>query len=446
MTSRAEKPVVIVGAGIAGLSLALLLAKKGLRPLVVEREQEVGGLARSFTHEGFTFDIGPHRFHTDNPLVDRFVREVLGDDLIEIERRSGVWMAGRYLEWPLDFSAAFKLPFGLLLASARELFRKRECRDDSFESYIVSCYGRPLYEVFFRPYTEKFLGIPCNRISRDWAVTGIDRAVIDSTIRIDNLTELMLSTFRPQPSPLFIYPESGGIDVFSKRLAAMIEKAGGRIVCGEKVEEIVLNNGVVDGVMLKEEGVVKCRSLFWTAPLTGLQKILGIPGHDLDYLSMLVYNYRVSEPTRIPYQWCYFGSADIPFNRVSIPSNFNPVLSPSGKCGVCVEVTCHGGDVRMERPEQADPVIRKVLVDNGIISSQSVIEGVTIERIREAYPMYVLGYQGTRDAVLQELSQFANLHLLGRSGRFWYNNMDNSIEDALKMAEQVFPDGNHAEG
>src|SRR5512133_24295 len=138
MTFCSDKRVVIVGAGVAGLTLALQLARQGLRPVVIEREREVGGLARSFSYDGFTFDIGPHRFHTDNPLVDTFVREVLGEDLIDIERRSGVWMGGHYLEWPLDISAAFKLPFRLLLASAVELFKKRKSSDDSFDSYIIA--------------------------------------------------------------------------------------------------------------------------------------------------------------------------------------------------------------------------------------------------------------------------------------------------------------------
>jgi len=434
MNSCPDRTVVIAGAGVAGLTLALLLARHGLRPVVVEREQEVGGLARSFTRDGFTFDIGPHRFHTDNPLVDRFVREVLGDDLIEIQRKSGVWMAGRYLEWPLDVSSAFKLPPGLLLASALELFKKRECRDDSFESYIISRYGRPLYEVFFKPYTEKFLGLPCNMIAKEWAVTGIDRAVIDSSLRMDDMLSLIRAVLNPPPPLGFLYPRSGGIGVFARRVAAMVETAGGIILKGETIRGVELKEGRICGVMLQGAGLLGCDRLFWTAPLTELQRIMGLPRNDLDYLSLQLYNYRVREPARIPYQWCYFGAADVPFNRVSIPSNFNPVLSPPGNSGVCVEVTCPYGDPRLARPEQIEPVIRKTLLEIGIIGSREIIEGVDIELIHEAYPMYTLDYRQERDKAMQAFSRIANLHLLGRSGRFWYNNMDNSIEDAMKMA------------
>jgi len=436
MTSP-RKTVVIVGAGIAGLTLALLLARQGLRPVVIEREREVGGLARSFAYDGFTFDIGPHRFHSDNPLVDAFVREVLGEDLIEIERRSGVWIGGRYLDWPLDVSAAFKLPFSLLFASFLELFKKREQGDDSFESYIIARYGRPLYEEFFRGYTEKFLGLPCSMISRDWAVTGIDRAVIDSSIRMDDLKTLVFAACRPSAPLTFLYPGSGGIGVFSKRLARMVEQAGGTVFTGVDVVGIEIVGEKIHGVIVPGEGLIKCDNLYWSASITGLQDVLGYPPAGLSFLSMLLYNYRVREPARVPYQWCYFGSADIPFNRVSIPSRFNPGLSPPGKVGVCVEVTCHADDPRMECPEKAEPAIRRVLANTSIIGGQAEIEGVAIERIPEAYPIYSIDYQQKLDTLMQKYSQISNLHLLGRSGRFWYNNMDNSIEDAIIIAKVI---------
>lgn len=437
MMPQSDKTVVIVGAGIAGLTLALLLARQGYRPVVVEREPEVGGLARSFTYDGFTFDIGPHRFHTDNPLVDNLVREVLGEDLIEIERRSGVWMAGKYLDWPLDISAALKLPFGLLFASFLELFKKREHSDDSFESYIIGRYGRPLYEEFFKGYTEKFLGLPCSMISRDWAVTGIDRAVIDSSIRMDDLKSLVLAACRPSASLAFLYPGSGGIGVFSQRLAKMVEQAGGTVLLGKDVTGVEIIGDKVHGVTLQGGGKITCNNLFWSAAITGLQKILGESAIDLHYLSMLLYNYRVCEPARVPYQWCYFGAADIPFNRVSIPSHFNPLLSPPGKVGVCVEVTCPVGDLRMDCPEKAEPAIRRVLTDAGIIGGRAEVEGVAIERIPDVYPIYALDYQQKLDALVQRLSRISNLHLVGRSGRFWYNNMDNSIEDAIMVANMM---------
>jgi protoporphyrinogen oxidase len=149
---------------------------------------------------------------------------------------------------------------------------------------------------------------------------------------------------------------------------------------------------------------------------------------------MLLYNYRVREAARVPYQWCYFGAADIPFNRVSIPSRFNPRLSPPGSVGICVEVTRHPDDARIAAPEAAEPAIRKILLETGVIGSQAEIAGVSLEHVRDVYPIYTRDYQRKRDEVMQRLSQVSGLHLVGRSGRFWYNNMDNSIEDAMGVA------------
>ena len=104
-----EIPVVIVGAGIAGLTLAHNLANAGKKVVVIEMEKDVGGLARSFRYDGFTFDIGPHRFHTDDQEVLQFIKKVLEPNLLTIRRKSGVYMFGKYFEWPLASSSIFRL-------------------------------------------------------------------------------------------------------------------------------------------------------------------------------------------------------------------------------------------------------------------------------------------------------------------------------------------------
>src|SRR4030067_2273573 len=118
-----EKSIVIIGAGVAGLTLAYKLLEAGVQhPVVlIEKEDRVGGLARSFTYnhnsDVFIFDIGPHRFHSDDKAVMDFVLEILGDDYIEIGRSSSVWMYDYYHNWPLKINTVFKLPFWLMMKS-----------------------------------------------------------------------------------------------------------------------------------------------------------------------------------------------------------------------------------------------------------------------------------------------------------------------------------------
>ena len=149
--------ITIVGAGIAGLTAGYLLSQRGYKVIVIEREDRVGGLARSFYYDDFVFDIGPHRFHTDDQEVLTFIEDVLGEKKIVIPRSSGVWMFGKYHDWPLNWRVLFKLPPAIILRTVWDLFFKKTYGGDSFEDYILSRYGKTLYDVFFKPYTEKFL-------------------------------------------------------------------------------------------------------------------------------------------------------------------------------------------------------------------------------------------------------------------------------------------------
>ena len=186
-----EKRIVVAGAGIAGLTFAYKLSRAGYKVTLVEKKGEIGGLARSFEYDDFIFDIGPHRFHTEAQEVLEFIYEVLEDDFITIERKSGVWMFDKYFEWPLKPSALLRMPLAVLLSVFADFFRTTKKEElESFKGYILNRYGITLYNIFFRPYTEKFLGIQCDKISKDWAVTGIDRAVIDNKIMVNDLYQL----------------------------------------------------------------------------------------------------------------------------------------------------------------------------------------------------------------------------------------------------------------
>lgn len=427
---------VIVGAGVAGLTLAYQLSRAGREVVLVEREGAVGGLARSFKYDGFTFDVGPHRFHTDLPQVMDFIHEILEDDYLSIERRSGVWMFGRYFDWPLSPSSLLGMPLPVLCSVGADFLRRSAQAEGNFEDYIIGKYGRTLYEIFFKPYTEKFIGLPCPEVSSDWAVTGIDRAVIDKNLRLNDLSSLAKSLFASSPPLQFVYPQSGGISVFAEKISRKILANGGRILTGTEVTGIVRTGNRINKVMVSGEEH-ECDLLVWTASPDDLFRLLGYGGTGLSYLSLLLYNYRLDAPPCIDYQWCYFGSADIPFNRVSVPVHFNPALAPAGKSGICVEVTCRKGDRAWKVPGEMDPAIRKALAATGVIRDGDEISGLSVERIADAYPVYDLDYPDKVRKVEEHLKQWGNIKLLGRTGTFWYNNMDHSIGSALDLCRNI---------
>lgn len=435
MKNRRDR-VVIVGAGVAGLTLACLLTRDGWDVTVIEREPAAGGLARSFSYDGFVFDIGPHRFHTDDGDVLTFIRTVLGGDCLEIPRKSGVWMFGRYFDWPLRFPELRKFPLPVIFSVASDMFRKRNQKRDTFEEYITGNYGETLYRCFFRPYTEKFLKMPCSEVSADWAETGIDRAVIDRRVQAGNLTSLIQSAIRRKPPLTFLYPKSGGITVFAEKLLRMTREGGGRVLTGANVSGLETRPGLVHGV--GANGVqIPCDHLVWTAPVGELLVLLGEKRPDLEYLSLLLYNYRIAHPPLTDYQWCYYGSSDIPFNRISFPSLFNPALAPGGRSGMCVEVTCRTDDMLWERAEDNRDDIENALVAVGALRSRGDIIGIDIERIANAYPIYALGYADRYRQAAARAGMYRNTHLLGRTGTFWYNNMDHSIHAALSLHRKL---------
>ncbi|BCS52118.1 FAD-dependent oxidoreductase [Geobacter sp. SVR] len=430
------KHIVIVGAGITGLSLAYHLSRDGHQVVLVEKENSVGGLARSFSYDGFVFDIGPHRFHTDIPEINSFIEEVLDVHLRRVLRKSGVYMFGTYFDWPLALRSMIGLPLGVLIRVAGDFFRKRNRESGNFEDYIVGRYGRTLYEIFFRPYTEKFLLMACRDISRDWAITGIDRAVIDKKAQFNDLLSLAKSLLGKKTPMRFIYPTGGGIQVFCDILREKFVSFRGRVITGATIGQIHRSGSAVSGVSIGGE-ILPCDDLVWTGGLNDLLFLLDEPSSNLRYLDMVVYNFRLKSSPLLDYQWCYYGADDIPFNRISLPTLFDPSLAPPGHGGLCVEVTCREGDDVWTQPQKRESAIRDYLVRTGGVACESDFVGCGIERIEKAYPVYSSGYRAELEQVRSRINRYENVRLLGRTGAFWYNNMDHSIEAALACHREM---------
>ncbi|UZQ54636.1 FAD-dependent oxidoreductase [Trichothermofontia sichuanensis B231] len=165
---------VVFGGGIAGLTIARELLKQGCHVTVVEKGATVGGLARTFERDGFRFDIGGHRFHSNNPSVVQWLKDLLGADLLTVPRFSHIYLNQQFVDYPIQFPGALTIfsPLKAIQMVSSYLMAKlteRQRRDVSFEDWVIKRYGRALYEVFFQPYTEKVWGIPGDRLSAAWA-------------------------------------------------------------------------------------------------------------------------------------------------------------------------------------------------------------------------------------------------------------------------------------
>ena len=432
---NSARSITIVGAGVAGLTIGYQLAKRGYSVTIVERNPVVGGLGRTFHYGDFHFDVGPHRFHTENPRVASFIRDILKADAIEIPRKSGARMFGKYHEWPLRPSILAAMPIKLMVRGSKDLIFKEQLPGESFEADVVNKYGRTLYEIFFKPYTEKFLFHSPAELHRDWARAGVNRAVIDKRAGADNLWSLLRTTLMPKPvETMFLYPPYG-VGRFSDLLTEAIRGMGGQIRLGQSVEQLERQGRTITALHVGGERL-PVQNMVWTAPLTTLNQMLGINDVDLEYLSTIFYNFEIGKPPRLDYQWTYFGGDEI-FSRVTAPEAFLPSTVPPGKSGLCIEVTCRQGDDRWRSPETIVDAIVADMVRTQLIARKEDIEQLHIEPVPFTYPIYKLNYLQELQKNLRELGTYSNLLLAGRCGRFWYNNMDHSIGQGLTMAEKV---------
>jgi protoporphyrinogen oxidase len=421
--------IVIAGAGVAGLTLAeRLLAdpERDASVTVLEREDSPGGLGRTFEKGGFLFDIGPHRFHTSDPVVQAYLLEILGDSYITMSRASSVYMWNRYRQWPLTLRGVLGLPLPMLWRSFLDLFRKRDQGPPaSFADHIRSRYGRNLYDCFFAGYTRKFTGFDAETLHVDWAAAGVNRAVIDKRVKADSLFSLLKGILLPrQVSTSFYYPSEGGIQTFSDLLVERIEGAGGHVRTGTPATGIRESGNRVTGVMLNTGEILDADRVYWSAPVTVLR-----PDSGLSFMNTVVFNVALSHTRDNRYQWCYFGQDDLVFSRLTVPRNFRGDMVPPGCDSITAEVTCGPEHPGWEDPASLTGRVVDDLEKVRAIDPSDVIF-VDYRRILESYPLYGLDYRERLDALrLPE-----NLHLLGRCGSYWYNNMDHSIAQALAMA------------
>lgn len=429
--------IVIIGAGVCGLTLGYHLAQAGFPVALIEKEQVVGGLARTFREDGFTFDIGPHRFYSTNPVVMDFLRKILDDRYVTIARNSAVHFLGEYHMWPLRLRSVFQLPPAVSMRAFFDLFAKGfqgEGERATFKNYILAKYGRTLYDTFFKDYTEKFLGIAADETHQNWAKIGVERATIDEKVTTGSIFQIFKLMLMPVPRRLhFLYPLVG-VDVFCERLRDKIVALGGEIHTGATPSELFEEGGRVTALTAagKEHGVSE---LVWTGSLRELAPLAGLRLPNLEYLSLILYNVKLKSKPLQDSQWCYYGAKDIVFSRITNVNLFHEKMAPPGKGGLCVEVTARQSDERWRSPHAILDKVVGDLVKVRAIRSQADVEGVSIELVRDAYPVYSLSYVDELTDFRRRLeARFSNVHLAGRTGLFWYNNMDHSIENAFKLS------------
>jgi protoporphyrinogen oxidase len=394
-------------------------------------------------YDGARFDIGGHRFFTKVPAIERFWRQILGEELRTRPRLSRIYYDGRYFAYPLRAGDVVRrlglLRAMLCLASYLAVLpRRRLRRPQSFEEWVTSRFGRRLYRTFFSSYTFKIWGIPGSEIRSEWAAQRIRNfSLYQAILSILGLRRRHVTTLIEQ----FLYPRLGPGQMW-EALAAEIEQADVpihlRTRCvelrhdGDRIRSVVVagENGEQDHPVA---GVVS------TMPVNELVLRLEPPASPdvlaaarrLRYRSMCVVALVTTEPEPFPDNWIYLHDPGTRAGRVQNFGAWSPDMVRPGTTCLGVEYFCTQGDELWEMPEEEMlELASRELAAIGLLDPARVIGGKKL-RVRDAYPMYDATYEEALAVVRRYLSGFENLHTCGRNGLHRYNNMDHSMWTAV---------------
>jgi len=443
--------IVILGGGLSGLSTGYVLSNTGFSVKVYERDSVVGGLSKTIDKNGFRFDLGGHRFFTQDEQIDAFVRNLMGNELLTVQRSSKIYLRNKYFDYPLKpINAMFGLGIPTTVRILTDYVRqktKRTIRNKetvSLEDWVVSNFGRTMFNIYFKEYSEKVWGIDCSRISETWVAQRIKGLSLATALKnaFFKFSGKDLATLTDS----FLYP-SFGIGRLSDRLREEIEKSND--VFTDTIVECVNHSDFrVGSISVRNQGQVltipadECIS---SIPITKLVSMLNpspppsiletaakLRYRDLVIVAIMVDRERVTDQT-----WIYIPEQKIPFGRIHEPTNWSPAMAPPGKSLLVMEFFSFRGDAvwNMQNDKLAALTVEN-LVRLGFISKQEVLDSVVV-RVPKAYPLFEVGYRKHADDLHDYLGRFSNLHIAGRSGMFRYYNMDVAIRSGIEIAEKV---------
>jgi protoporphyrinogen oxidase len=433
----------IVGAGPSGLTTAYQLLKGGKKVIIIERDDRVGGLAKSYNYGGQIFDTGPKRFHTDDPVVLDFIQEITKGHIEKIGRSTKVFFLGKYFEWPLQTKDLIKMPPTVSIRCVLDLLKERPVHDKtSFHQFINSKYGETLYKTFFQPYTQKFLRWNAEDIHSDWASTGINRTVIDKRVNANTLLDLFKAVLLPaKVDTEFLYPTEGGFGGFFEQLLGLCQEFPGfKLVLSDTIVGV---RQIDKGLELdtRTAGTLTCGELIWSGNLNALSALVSPSSMRVHYLNTIFYNVICREKGvgNQKAQWIYVSKGDSLISRITCMKEFASYTCREGYYNIICELTdSQSAPMFFHKSTNYTQGILDELQQMNFVKDRRAVEEVRVEPVVDTYPIYHRNYSRDFGQVSANIKRFSKrIHLLGRSGAFWYNNSDHSIRFAIEMANKM---------
>lgn len=497
------KTAVIIGAGPAGLTAALeLLKTTDVKPIVLEENEFVGGISRTAVYRGNRMDIGGHRFFSKSDTVMDWWTDVLrlqgapSSDDVEIgrkvnltaggpdpEKEDRVMLVRSRLSRILYTRKLFDYPVSLNLSTIRNLGLWRmfkigmsylkvcvlpKRKERTLEDFMINRFGVELYRTFFKDYTEKVWGIPCDEISADWGAQRIKGLSIGKTLlhavkslkpsRNDSIWQKETETSLIGE---FLYPKLGPGELW-ETVADEIQKRGGEIRLNAKVKKIEESSGRIAAVRYEEKGEEHRLEGDWflsTMPVKDLIAAMpnvpaevgrvaeGLVYRDFMTVGLLLDSLDIDNPARpgtpesklkfVADNWIYVQESDVKLGRIQIFNNWSPYLvADPSKVWIGLEYFVNEGDSMWNMDDRSFIDFAVSELEKIGVAKRSAVRDAVLFRVPKTYPAY-FGTYGEFDKIRKYADSFENLFLMGRNGMHRYNNMDHSMLSAMAVVRCI---------
>ncbi len=449
--SAQQRNVVIIGAGPAGLTAAYELSKHGVPAVVLEADNIVGGISRTVNYKGYLFDIGGHRFFTKWDEVNQVWEEILGAEFVARPRLSRIFYRKKFFYYPLKAKNAL---FGLgPIETVRIVFSYLRSRlvyyhnEQNLEQWVSNRFGKRLYEIFFKTYTEKVWGVPCTEIRAEWAAQRIQGLSLTTAIRN--------ALFKQRPNSVktlinsFHYPERGPGQMW-ERLTSRLREQGYAVLMQRPVTRIVHDHKRV--LYLETRGasgpeIHAGTDFISSMPIRHLINALDPPApkqvvaaaNCLRYRDFLIISLIINRRNVMPDNWIYIHEPGVRVGRIQNFKNWSPAMVPDP------EKTCLGmeyfvfenDDLWSSSDDKLIELAKSEIAELGLARPEEIEDGAVV-RMPKAYPMYSQDWVRQVAIIRNYLeTTLPNLQLVGRNGMHKYNNQDHSMMTAMCAARNI---------